>query len=424
MSEEAPAELSLGARRRQAALLLLLLVVPRNRPLLNTASRNSSSSLSSSSSSSGLLSSPDAFEASFASAFPETSFSITSDITPGPLSSSATLDMSFDVPDFDPFFKGPSPVVVAAASAGSSSNSNKQGDATTTSMGLGAGATGGGGGGGGGKAPGVVIRNSNHCSGSSSSSGTTTMMMKKNQTIQDLFPESAMNFKTGPKLDILAFDSNPMTTPLLFDPMEQRMMGGPMPSSVTSTTHQTSAGAMPLKQQRGSGIGGGFNSSSIGIGHSQLSPHSITAEIEQLDAIANLASSIGTSSTAPTTAASSSATTISGSNFSSIIPSSRTALRSSGRKVRQPASYAEPSTKSKLRRGDVLFPKVDPVLPCDNNNDNKGGGSGAVVGRTMSSTLPMTTRSESPTTDLGRIMGQIASTSSSSTSSSPEATTK
>jgi hypothetical protein len=254
-------------------------------------------------------------------------------------------------------------------------------------------------------------------------------MMMKNQTIQDLFPESAMNFKASPKLDILAFDSNPMTTPLLFDPMEQRMTGGPMTSSVTSTTHQTSAGAMPLKQQRGSGIGGGFNSSSIGIGHSQLSPHSITAEIEQLDAIANLASSIGTSSTAPASAAaaSSSATTISGSNSSSIIPSSRTALRSSGRKVRQPASYAEPSTKSKLRRGDVLFPKVDPVLPCDNNDNNKGGGGGggggAVVGRTTTSTLPMT-RSESPTTDLDRIMGQIASTSSSSTSSSPEAATK
>jgi hypothetical protein len=253
------------------------------------------------------------------------------------------------------------------------------------------------------------------------------MMMKKNQTIQDLFPESAMNFKTGPKLDILAFDSNPMTTPLLFDPMEQRMMGGPMSSSVTATTHQTSGGAMPLKQYRGSsgaGVNSSSSSSSIGIGYSQLSPHSITAEIEQLDAIANLASSIGTSSTAPTTAASSSATTISGSNFSSIIPSSRTALRSSGRKVRQPASYAEPSTKSKLRRGDVLFPKVDPVLPCDNNNnDNKGGGGGAVVGRTTTSTLPMT-RSESPTTDLDRIMGQIASTSSSSTSSSPEATVK
>ena len=49
-----------------------------------------------------LLSSLDAFEASFASAFPETSFSITSDIAP---LSSASLDMAFDVPDFDPFFK-------------------------------------------------------------------------------------------------------------------------------------------------------------------------------------------------------------------------------------------------------------------------------------------------------------------------------
>jgi len=223
----------------------------------------------------------------------------------------------------------------------------------------------------------------------------------KNQTLQDLFPESAMSFKTSPKLDILAFDSNPsMTTP--FEPMERMM------------THHTST--VPIKQQRGG--------SSFGVvGNSQLSPQSITAEIEQLDAIANLASS----STSSMVGASSSAT-----KSSNSIPS-RTALRSSGRKVRQPASYAEPSTKSKLRRGDVLFPKVDPVmLPDDNKNNNNGGvamngggggggGGGGAVGRTTTMTPTLTTRSESPTTDLDRIMGQIVSTSSSSTSSSPRA---
>jgi hypothetical protein len=223
----------------------------------------------------------------------------------------------------------------------------------------------------------------------------------KNQTLQDLFPESAMSFKTSPKLDILAFDSNPsMTTP--FEPMERMM------------THHTST--VPIKQQRGG--------SSIGVvgNYSQLSPQSITAEIEQLDAIANLASS----STSSMVGASSSAT-----KSSNCIPS-RTTLRSSGRKVRQPASYAEPSTKSKLRRGDVLFPKVDPVMLPDNNNNNNnggvamnggggGGGGGGAVGRTTTTTPTLTTRSESPTTDLDRIMGQIVSTSSSSTSSSPRA---
>jgi hypothetical protein len=81
----------------------------------------------------------------------------------------------------------------------------------------------------------------------------------KNQTLQDLFPESAMRFKTSPKLDTLAFDSNPsMTTP--FEPMERMV------------THHTST--VPIKQQRGG--------SSIGVvGNSQLSPLSITAEIEQ-----------------------------------------------------------------------------------------------------------------------------------------------
>ncbi|KAL7426994.1 hypothetical protein ACHAXH_002845 [Discostella pseudostelligera] len=254
------------------------------------SSSTSSNSSSTSSSSLGLLSSLDAFEASFASAFPETSFSITSDLA-GPLSS-ASLDMSFDVPDFDPFFKGPSIAVAAAVSS-----TNNKGDATTTTttiMGGVLGARGSGGGGSNGVGgsrgegtSGVVVRNSNSES-------------MKNQTLQDLFPESAMSFKTSPKLDILAFDSNPsMTTP--FEPMERMM------------THHTSA--VPIKQQRGG--------SSIGVvGNSQLSPQSITAEIEQLDAIANLASSSTSSMIGVSSSASKSSNSI----------QSRTTLRSSGRK--------------------------------------------------------------------------------------------
>ena len=69
------------------------------------------------------------------------------------------------------------------------------------------------------------------------------------------------------------------------------------------------------------------------------------------------------------------------------------------RKVKQPISYAEPSTKSKLRRGDVLFPKTDA--------DNKKSGVGSGL---------KTTRSDSPTTDLDRIMEKITA----STSSSPD----
>ena len=298
--------------------------------------------------------------------------------------------MSFDIPDFDPFFKGPSSVVAAAGG-----NTNNKGGVPTIMGGV----LDAGGSGGGGRSGGGGSSSSSSSSGVGSTYGgvvrnSSNSESMKNQTLQDLFPESAMSFKTSPKLDTLAFDSNPsMTAP--FEPMERMM------------THHTSS--VPVKQQRGG--------SSIGVvGSSQLSPQSITAEIEQLDAIANLASSI----TSLTVGASSSSAT----STSNSIPS-RTTLRSSGRKVRQPASYAEPSTKSKLRRGDVLFPKVDPVMVPDINDNivsnNKNGGSDrGAVGRMTTTTPTLATRSESPTTDLDRIMGQIASASS-STSSSPEA---
>ena len=37
------------------------------------------------------------------------------------------------------------------------------------------------------------------------------------------------------------------------------------------------------------------------------------------------------------------------------------------RKVKTPLSYAEPSTKQKLRRGGLLFPKID-VMPAERWN--------------------------------------------------------
>ncbi|KAL7516961.1 hypothetical protein ACHAWX_001929 [Stephanocyclus meneghinianus] len=168
-----------------------------------------------------LLSSLDAFEASFASAFPETSFSITSDAP-----KETKMDMTFDVPDFgDPFFQ---------------------------------------------------------------------------------------NFKTTPT-PAMVFDSTPMS----FD------MSGP---SIDS------AKGKPVR---------GTNRSNHRSTLAPLSPQSMSAEIEQLDAIANLTGSNEKGD---------------GSSDSS---SSASKITRKIRNVKQPVSYAEPSTKAKLRRGDVLFPKVD-----------------------------------------------------------------
>lgn len=235
-----------------------------------------------------LLSSLDAFEASFASAFPETSFSITSE---APMQT-AKLDMSFEVPDFDPFFKSPT------NAAGGNSKSLSDG---------------------------------------SKSNG------HKSQ-IQSLFPESAMNFKSSPKLD-MAFDS----TPLDFGPMEVK---GPSESKKGKLSVNTDS-----KEEKSSQKQRGPHHQNHRP--SPLSPQTMSAEIEQLDVIANLAST---------------------DKKSEIDPPASQSKRSSVRKVKQPVSYAEPSTKSKLRRGDVIFPKVDAA-------DKKTGKT-------------------SPTTDLDRIMSQ------------------
>ncbi|KAL3805181.1 hypothetical protein ACHAWO_006966 [Cyclotella atomus] len=167
-----------------------------------------------------LLSSLDAFEASFASAFPEHPFSI-NDTTP----KETKIGMTFDVPDFgdDPFFN---------------------------------------------------------------------------------------NFKT-PTPHAMVFDS----TPISFDDM----------SAASSSSNK---GKNKVK-----------NRSAL----APLSPQSMSAEIEQLDAMAN--------------------------NVIGGDASSRAARKV--RNVKQPVSYAEPSTKSKLRRGDVIFPKVDAQTKYQQSNTDK-----------------------------------------------------
>lgn len=270
-----------------------------------------------------LLSSLDAFEASFASAFPETSFSITSNITT-PSSSGHKLDMSFDVPEFDPFFKSP--------------NNNKLGD------------------------------NNKDANISGGKGGNNTGV--KSQTMQDLFPESAMNFKssTSPKFDSTLSSSSGMG----FTPIDKNKKGGAGVSS-TTTSNKTFSGKKDDSSKPKRGVGN----------TTTLSPHTMSAEIEQLDAIAN-----STSSQNENTANSSS------SGVDATLSNARAGLRAV-RKVKQPVSYAEPSTKSKLRRGDVLFPKVD---ASDKNQVTGGGGTPA------SSTSP-----SSGLADLDRIMDKIKS---------------
>lgn len=301
-----------------------------------------------------LMSSLDAFEASFASAFPETSFSITSS-DPSKESMPAKLDMSFDVPDFDPFFKSPHKDNNSGSLSGIGGSS----------------------------------KNNNNAS---SSGGPM-----KSQMMQDVFPESAMtNFKTSttsgiipPKLDdIMTFDSNPMSS---FAPMEKNNEG--KTTSGAATAKKGSKGKGSLNSNNNLGTTNEEKSSQkplrLGNRSSQpLSPLSMSAEIEQLDVIANLASS---ENTKPSSESNSASTTPTASSTSG--NSSGSGLRSTSRKVKQPISYAEPSTKSKLRRGDVLFPKVDVV---DKKNIVNKGGRGTA-----------STTANEVTTDLDRIMGQM-----------------
>lgn len=323
-------------------------------PTMNA--KKSSSATSSSSSpptamGDNLVSSLDAFEASFASAFPETSFSITSD--PAPLTT-AKLDMSFDVPDFDPFFKSPN-----------NSTSNKQDAAAAALSSTGAGVGG----------------NSKNSNG------------MKSQMVQDLFPDSTMTFKPSPKLD-MAFDSNPNS--MSFTPTIEKMKG---PASTSVVAPEKLDTAFSRVQGARGGKAASTNNISELASSSQTKQRglqSISAEIEQLDAIASLAAaSEKSSATAVESKENAAISSGDGGDAAGSGPANNNirSVRSSLRKVKQPVSYAEPSTKSKLRRGDVLFPKGDTT------DKSKMGGPGKQ------------TTTASPMSDLDRIMGQMTSSS-------------
>ncbi|KAL7526520.1 hypothetical protein ACHAXR_003668, partial [Thalassiosira sp. AJA248-18] len=369
----------------------------------NPNTNDHTSKKSSSPGGTNLMSSLDAFEASFASAFPETSFSITTSGGNGssdpssasyPLSfPSAKLDMSFDVPDtFDPFFKSPS-------------NANNSSASSVSSHG---GSVGGGG-----------LSKNNITSKDNSS------------MIQDLFPESysSLGIPTKKKLDSgRKTVATTTTTALAFDPPSNNSGMSFAPTAMeTNETRKGSgssgsAGGVALsrvlaQQPRAKGT---VTGSAI---NQPLSPQSMSAEIEQLDVIANLASSNllekktpseskknatnsdngnatnsdnGVGTTTASAAASGNSnnlhpnnnTITSSTHRTSTSATTTTATRLSTRKVKQPVSYAEPSTKSKLRRGDVLFPK------------KADAASGSAADKKV--------KNKSPATDLDRIMGQMS----------------
>jgi hypothetical protein len=118
-----------------------------------------------------LLSSLDAFEASFASAFPETSFSIKSEVP-----STTQLDMSFDVPVFDPFFKSPV------------NNKDRDGALTSSSLHQ------------------TPPKSKSSTTGASGGGNSNAHKDGMKSQLKDLFPDSALT--TSPKRGLdLTFDS-------------------------------------------------------------------------------------------------------------------------------------------------------------------------------------------------------------------------
>jgi hypothetical protein len=188
--------------------------------------------------------------------------------------------------------------------------------------------------------------------------------------MKDLFPDSALT--TSPKRGLdLTFDSTFPDIDLGGNSgsnMNNNSKGKGKSLSVDkldsafSRAHSTKA--TPTKAST-SGIGGGGGKSSAKSSTaSTITPLDLNAEIEQLDALAEKA------------------TTDEGGE-SSVSTSSSSRTRSV-RKVKTPLSYAEPSTKQKLRRGDEFFPKVDAERKLASESK----------------------RNISPTTDLDRIMSE------------------
>lgn len=323
-----------------------------------------------------LLSSLDAFEASFASAFPETSFSINSEAP-----SSTQLDMAFDVPDFDPFSKSKSPANKGRDHGVSSSSGAAAAASTSPKLSSSLPSSSGGGG--------ATVHNKEITSGGMKSptndlfpdvlggkskdiaSGGMKSQMK------DLFPDSALT--TSPKRGLdLTFDSTFPDMDLGGNSgsnMKNNSKGKGKSLSVDkldsafSRAHSTKA--TPSKASTG-GIGVGSKSSAKSSTASTITPLDMNAEIEQLDALAEKA-------------------TTDESGDKSSLPTSSSSRTRSIRKVKTPLSYAEPSTKQKLRRGDEFFPKVDAERKLASESK----------------------RNTSPTTDLDRIMSEHFSVSGS-----------
>eukprot|EP00984_Skeletonema_dohrnii_P023101 scaffold12198_cov85-Skeletonema_dohrnii-CCMP3373.AAC.1 len=270
-----------------------------------------------------LLSSLDAFEASFASAFPETSFSIKSEAP-----SSTQLDMSFDVPVFDPFFKSPV---------------NKDRDGSLASSSLQSSPK-----------PKTSLSPSSGVTGSSSNHHKDGM---KSQ-LKDLFPDSALT--TSPKRGLdLTFDST-------FADVD---IGGGSSSNSKSGKGKSSLSADKLDSAFSrahastppKASGGGVKL----LSSNRPASLDMSAEIQQLDALASATEKADGGD-----------------------------RKRSVRKVKTPLSYAEPSTKQKLRRGDVLFPKIDAdrKMELEAKRSKIGGAATAAT--------------SSPTSDLDRIMSE------------------
>ena len=272
-----------------------------------------------------LLSSLDAFEASFASAFPETSFSINNEKP-----SSTQLEMSFDIPDFDPFVKSPfgkerDSMLAAAITSSPKSKSSSSGVAA---------------------------------------SGNKDGMMKSQ--MKDLFPESTL---TSPIRGLdLTFDSTFPDMDIGGGSNNHKSKGKSISADKLDSAFSRAHSTTPFKAS--GGVGGGKSSSNRTASSSTSVPTlDMKAEIQQLDALASATEKSN-----------------GGDKASS---SSRTR---STRNVKTPLSYAEPSTKQKLRRGDVLFPKIDAdrKIELESKRTKSAGGSGG----------------SSPTTELDRIMSE------------------
>jgi len=133
---------------------------------------------------------------------------------------------------------------------------------------------------------------------------------------------------------------------------EKRILTIKGSSSKASSFQKSPVGKIFSNQQANSGSP--FRRSGVSRIGNTMTPDIMHAEIRQLDAIANASSTSASSAPADTS-----------SGFSSTF--------SKRRNIKHPVSYTEPSLNSKLRRGDVYFPKVEAkASPARRNRENDG----------------------------------------------------